>query len=270
MSIKVEKNPLNKIEKDERMTKTFEDGLGEVKKDVEASTIIKPDNIKNIIRLIMATTTAEDGERIFFENLPVILADKRVRELINSKMKEPEDDYYEETAYVSSLIAESIATRKSMIESSDYIEWLIDFAKREKKFYDDQWAYCPEKISSKDRENISKLSFFHSIICDYATKNEIPENFVPDGQSYSIKYKGTALEIGVKHGNGMVTFVSLEPEILLEDKDTIDFANVLIEEQTNNVREEVRKSIEEDKDPNNNEAVKKAVKKLKNTIKQNS
>lgn len=256
MSIRVEKNPLNKIEKDiikdpereKALVKAFEEADEQVRKDIEESTRIEANNITNIIRLIMTTATSvEDGERIFFDYLPVILEDERVQAVIANQSKEgPRDNFNIDPKILDKMVndmRESLTIKENMKSSPEYIEWLVNFTKKQNNFEDNKWLYFPDGIQEKDRENVSKLDKFFGIIDDYARDKKIAGTEILSGYCYYVRYKDTILEIGAYEGQGIVNYASVVSRDIVEDM--IDFDKILLENREDKNLEDYINNIEE-------------------------
>ena len=96
-------------------------------------------------------------------------------------------------------------TIKEITSNNDYIEWLIEFTKKNNGLiYDD----IDNIIDKDDIENINKISVFFDVIDDYVEQNKIS-----DGYFCKIKYKGEEIHIGVRHGLTVSHFVSLPPKV---------------------------------------------------------
>ena len=217
-----------------------------VRKDIEDSTKGNEDKISEIARLLLNADKGEERDQVLVDNFSRLQAE--YTRIIN---KNKETDVVEKTL-----------TEQDMIGSPEYIEWLMNFAKKKNKF-DEKYS---DKIDTVDKENIDKLPAFFRIIAEYAYDKEVPSNFVPNGISYNLKYKGTVIEIGSNEENNI--FVSLEDDMLLEDEYTIDFSDILVKEQGKKVISSVNDCINQNKDPNKSENVKKNIINLKKIIDQ--
>jgi len=232
------------------VSEAFEGFDEAVRKDIEDSTKGNEDKISEIARLLLNADKGEERDQVLVDNFSRLQAE--YTRIINKN----------KVADVSELVDEKSLTKQNMIGSSDYIEWLMNFAKKKNKF-DEK---CSDKINTVDKENIDKLPEFFSIIAEYAYDKEIPSNFVPNGISYNLKYRGSVIEIGSSDNN---IFVSLEDNMLLEDEYTIDFSKILIKEQGKKVIESVNNCINKNEDPNKNENVKKNMISLRKLFEQN-
>lgn len=87
---------------------------------------------------------------------------------------------------------------EKMATSTDYIEWLIEFTKKNNGgFYIDNWDYNKEKISPEDKEAVDKIPLFFDLVSEYVDHR--PCN---GGYFCKIKYNDEALHIGVMEGQG--------------------------------------------------------------------
>ena len=227
------------------VSEAFEGFDEAVRKDIEDSTKGNEDKISKIARLLLNADKGEERDQVLVDNFSRLQAE--YTRIIN---KNKETDVVEKTL-----------TEQDMIGSPDYVEWLMNFAKKKNKF-DEKYS---DKIDTVDKENIDKLPAFFSIIAEYAYDKEIPSNFVPNGISYNLKYRGSVVEIGSSDNN---IFVSLEDDMLLEDEYTINFSDILVKEQGKKVISSVNDCINQNEDPNKSENVKKNIINLKKIIDQ--
>lgn len=227
------------------LSEAFEGFDEAVRKDIEDSMRGNEDNISEIARLLLNADKGEERDQVLVDNFSRLQAE--YTRIIN-KNKEAN-------------VLKKTLTEQDMIGSPEYIEWLMNFAKKNNKF-DEKYS---DKIDTVDKKNIDKLPAFFSIIAEYAYDKEVPSNFVPNGISYNLKYRGSVVEIGSSDNN---IFVSLEDDMLLEDEYTIDFSDILVKEQGKKVISSVNDCINQNEDPNKNENVKKNIINLKKIIDQ--
>ena len=91
-----------------------------------------------------------------------------------------------------------IEETEKMATSTDYIEWLINFAKKNNGgFYIDNWDYKEEDISPEDKEEVEKIPLFFDLVSEYAEQR--PCN---GGCFCKIKHNDEALHVGVMEGQG--------------------------------------------------------------------
>lgn len=117
--------------------------------------------------------------------------------------------------------------KEKMKTNTDYIEWLISFMNREKKFDDESWLYCEDELREEDKANVDKIDSFVDLIVEHADENNIPSVENDYGYSYNVKYKDTVLKISVLHGQGIVTDIELISN--KEADDIINFENIIKE-----------------------------------------
>ncbi len=122
---------------------------------------------------------------------------------------------------------------KSMMSNTTYIEWLKQFTRNKDGFSDDEWLYFPEKISETDRKNVEKLCLLYKGIANYSQQNYIYPIPCEFGNFYRVKLGNFGFEIGILVGQGTVFFFN---KVLLEDdKDFIDFNDILLGKKQDNV-----------------------------------
>ena len=91
-----------------------------------------------------------------------------------------------------------------MASSTEYIEWLIDFTKKNNdQIYDDDINNA-ENISEEDKKKARNLYILFDIISEYSDQYKCK-----DGYYCKIKYNDEVLNIGVLHGLTVTHFVSL-------------------------------------------------------------
>ena len=95
-----------------------------------------------------------------------------------------------------------------MASSTEYIEWLIDFTKKNNdQIYDDDINNA-ENISEEDKKKARNLYILFDIISEYSDQYKCK-----DGYYCKIKYNDEVLNIGVLHGLTITHFVSLASKI---------------------------------------------------------
>ena len=122
----------------------------------------------------------------------------------------------------------------SMISSTDYIEWLIQFTQDKDSFYDDNWDYSNEKLSDTDKKMVDKLALFFECINLYAKNNYIYSISRPLGECYKIKINNNGFEIGYITGQG--TSFYCKKIQLGGEKNLIDFTDIINNKKQNNVK----------------------------------
>lgn len=122
---------------------------------------------------------------------------------------------------------------KSMMSNTEYLEWLNEFTKDKDRFCDDDWLYCPEKISDSDRENVEKLCLFYEGIKEYATENYIYPTPCDFGDYYKVKLNDFVFNIGILIGQGVIFF--FDKTLIENKKELIDFKDVMIGKKQDNV-----------------------------------
>ena len=121
----------------------------------------------------------------------------------------------------------------SMISSTEYIEWLIQFTQDKDGFSDDNWDYSDERLSDIDKEMVDKLSLFFESINFYAKNNYIYSMTRPLGECYQIKINNNGFEIGYITGQG-TSFYCKKIQLDVE-KDFIDFMDIINNKKQSNV-----------------------------------
>ena len=91
-----------------------------------------------------------------------------------------------------------IEETEKMASSTDYIEWLIEFAKNNNGgFYIDDFDYKENEINPEDKEAVEKIPLFFDLVAEYVEHR--PCN---GGYFCKIKYNDEALHVGVMEGQG--------------------------------------------------------------------
>lgn len=122
---------------------------------------------------------------------------------------------------------------QELLSNTDYIKWLETFTIEHPSFSDDNWLYCPEKISKKELENVNKLHLIYSGIEKYASENYIYPTACDFGIYYKIKLDNTGFEIGRLIGQGTLFFCNRVE--IKNEKDFIDIIDIINNKKSNNV-----------------------------------
>lgn len=157
-------------------------------------------------------------------------AEKILKDLETPEGKERMNKWVEEYIAKEKAKSEKI---KRMMSNPTYIEWLNQFTQDKDGFSDDDWLYFPEKISESDREKVEQLCLFYEGINKYAEKNHIYPTPCEFGNFYSVKLNNFGFEIGILVGQGTVFFFNKAS--LEDDKEFIDFNDIMIEKKQENV-----------------------------------
>lgn len=131
---------------------------------------------------------------------------------------------------------------EEIVKTEDYINWLEKFIISNKNFHDDDWLYCPEKISQDDKDNVLKLSNLYSAIQNYANENFIYGIQDEFGDHYKIKYNNVGYVIGVMIGQGTIFWVKKQRLTNKNLNDFIDF-NIIKENKINDRAEIIAKKL---------------------------
>ena len=91
---------------------------------------------------------------------------------------------------------------KSIINNTDYVEWLKKFTKDKDGFSDIEYIYCSDELEDSDRKNIKVLYLFYKGVERYASNNHIIPNYFDFGEFYKIKYNDFYFKIGIAYGQG--------------------------------------------------------------------
>lgn len=141
--------------------------------------------------------------------------------------------------YFENILNQKKETRK-VTSNDDYILWLEIFTNKYPKFSDDDWLYCPEKISEIDQNNVAKLNLFFDGIETYASKNYIYPTPNEWGNFYSIKYNNVGYSIGSAVGQG-ATFYCERTQVIGDHIDFIDIINDKKQKNSDSIRNELDK-----------------------------
>jgi len=136
---------------------------------------------------------------------------------------------------IETMLKEWEDNAKELVSNTEYITWLNNFTKEHLSFSDDDWLYCPEKISTKDNKFVKQLYLLYQGIKTYAIKNYIYPIKCDSGEFYKIQYDGIGYEIGRLVGQGTLLFcrrVKIE-----NDKEFIDFNYIMNNKEQDNVKD---------------------------------
>lgn len=216
------------------------------------------DNLLKLVSLIRIVKTPEEGRDLLIKNFSLIKDE--VQKIEDKKRRDRFIDYMIDYAVILNKRSEE---KEKMKTSTNYIEWLVAFTKKETGFESTKWDYIPNEIIKKDKDNVDKLHLFIDVIAEYAEEKRISFS-----RGYQVKYNDTVLEIGSYHGQGNVDYSAIVPEDKV-DENAIPFGDILIYNQEEIVKNEITRSLEEDpsEDPNNSEELKEEVMKLQALIK---
>lgn len=129
--------------------------------------------------------------------------------------------------------SESLENQKRLIASTEYFDWLYEFAKKHRKFTDTDWLYKKDpNMSEHDYSQVGLLTDFFTAVDQYHTRNLVVANTEGYAAWYNIKYKDAYFAIGICVGQGAYNFVTryekyesmvpepfIEFEYILENKD---------------------------------------------------
>lgn len=216
------------------------------------------DNLLKLVSLIRIVETPEEGRDLLIKNFSLIKDE--VQKMEDEKTR---DKFIKHARDYAAELSRRNKEKEDMKTSTDYIEWLVAFTKKENGFDSTKWDYTPDEIVKKDKDNVNKLHLFVDVVAEYAEAKGIEFE-----KGYQVKYNDTVLEIGSYHGQGNVDYAILVPEDKI-DKDAIPYGDILIYYQEEAVKNEITRSLEEEpsEDPNNSEELQEAVKKLQTLIK---
>ena len=144
----------------------------------------------------------------------------------NSKMNEGIEEYIAKEKFKSEVI-------NSMMSSTDYVKWLIQFTQDKDSFYDDNWDYSDEKLGDIDKKMVDELSLFFECINLYAQNNYIYSMSRPLGECYQIKINNNGFEIGYITGQG--TSFYCKKIQLVSEIDSIDYMDIVNNKKQSNV-----------------------------------
>lgn len=112
-----------------------------------------------------------------------------------------------------------------IIKDEKYITWLENFTSRNYNFNDNDWLYCPDKISLNDKRKVENLYLLYQAIDNYAKDNHISSTVCYFGNYYSIKYNNIGYNIGMLQGQG--TLFSCSRTEIKQDANFIDFMDII-------------------------------------------
>ena len=122
---------------------------------------------------------------------------------------------------------------KNIVKDNVYMLWLEKFTTVYSGFSDDNWLYCPEKISADDLANVNSLSFFFEGITEYASKNFFPIYTTDWGKCVLIKFNGIGYKVGLDAGQGSISYC--ERIDISDDKVFIDFNDIMTDKKQDKV-----------------------------------
>ena len=109
--------------------------------------------------------------------------------------------------------------RENIMYSTEYIDWLDEFSKKQGAFSNDT-----KDVSEEDKENVEKIELLVEIVSEYAETNYIEPTYVDYGAYYSIQHNGVGYNIGVDTGQGTSFYcVRLEKPI----EGSLEFKHVM-------------------------------------------
>ncbi len=121
-------------------------------------------------------------------------------------------------------IAEGVAVAKSLVASTDYINWLQEFTFTHPTFCDDEWLYYPEQLEPENLENVQLLyRFIEGIEMHAESLNKENDEF---GYSIRIRFNNVGYRLGVQHGQGSYCYCE-RCEIFHNESDFIDFGEIM-------------------------------------------
>lgn len=124
--------------------------------------------------------------------------------------------------------------KRSILESDNYILWLIKFTEDHPIFSSDDWIYTPNLISKEDNDNVFDLELLFEIIENFAKRNFISLYSTEWGGYYLIEYNGIGFKIEVAVGQGTVFACERLNEVT---PDFIDFKLIQKNEELENTKE---------------------------------
>lgn len=121
-------------------------------------------------------------------------------------------------------IAEGVAVAKSLVASTDYINWLQKFTFTHPTFCDDEWLYYPEQLEPENLENVQLLyRFIEGIEMHAESLNKENDEF---GYSIHIRFNNVGYRLGIQHGQGSYCYCE-RCEIFHNESDFIDFGEIM-------------------------------------------
>ena len=114
---------------------------------------------------------------------------------------------------------------KTIMSSTNYVEWLKKFTQDKDNFADIEYAYGSDELTEIDRNNIELLYLFYKGIERYASMNRIVPNYFDFGEYYKVKYNDFYFKIGIAYGQGSSIFCNKVTGKNL--KGFINFNNIL-------------------------------------------
>lgn len=189
------------------------------------------DPVLDVVNQIKKTRTAEEGKRVLIKNFKRLLKNDEISLMVDdSRRNEPISSYFEDYDSMEKWFSEHAEElneefkwkqreeeTKKIKSDSSYIEWLVRFMKKERKFDDSTWLYCEDELREEDKSNVDKIDCFVDVIVEYADEKNIPSIENDYGYSYNVKYKDTTLKISVLHGQGIITDIELISNENIED-----------------------------------------------------
>ena len=113
-----------------------------------------------------------------------------------------------------------------MLESTDYIDWLIHFTEENPVFSDDDWLYNEEGISKEDLMKVRNLPLLFECISSFADRNYLSSTLDEWGESFLIHKDDAYMNIGYNTGQG----TSFYCERTEKKENSINYYNVMNKE----------------------------------------
>ena len=110
----------------------------------------------------------------------------------------------------------------SYVKGKEYIKWFTDYLKEEDFLVCSNGFLC-NLNTEVDFRNVKLLPYLFEVIDDYASKNYYYPTKHDGGATYSVRFGGTPINVGMNYLQGSMFFATLGQE----DESTIDFTDII-------------------------------------------
>lgn len=151
----------------------------------------KRDNLLKLVKIIRDAKSEEEAVDYLLKNYDVIKKEKI------SESKEP---------WFIKLNKEIEQEKEKMRSGVDYIEWVVEYAKKNNgKIYDIDCESLRGRISNEDLDNMNRLKYFVEMLNEYARDYGLSI----DSRAIRVEYNDILLETGNFHGQGTVSYAQI-------------------------------------------------------------
>lgn len=115
---------------------------------------------------------------------------------------------------------------QKLISNDEYMRWLEKFTLSYPRFSDDDWLYCPERLTEEDYNKVQELQYFYNGLVNYDNTKVIPVECEFWNTKVIVKFNSISYEISLMVGQGSV--ISVKRCEISPDEPFIDFNDCLV------------------------------------------